>query len=101
MTQDNLGWLQSWFVSHCDGDWEHLYGVTINSLDNPGWAVEISLDGTELENLVVERHQIARTESDWLDYEVREKKFRGFCGPANLDDVIAEFRQLAESHAAS
>lgn len=25
--------LQTWYVSHCNGEWEHTYGVKIDSLD--------------------------------------------------------------------
>ena len=31
---DLLIWLQNWNQNHCDGDWEHLYGVKIDTLDN-------------------------------------------------------------------
>ncbi|WP_246295969.1 Imm53 family immunity protein [Streptomyces caniferus] len=34
-------WLPSWYASHCDGDREHEGGVTIKTLDNPGWAVKM------------------------------------------------------------
>src|ERR1700682_6352449 len=44
-----LSELQDWYTAHRDGDWEHQYGVTIESLDNPGWWVRIDLQQTELE----------------------------------------------------
>lgn len=28
--------LQQWYHSMCDGDWEHCYGVKIETSDNPG-----------------------------------------------------------------
>lgn len=28
--------LQDWYISQCDGDWEHLYGISI-TLDNSGF----------------------------------------------------------------
>jgi hypothetical protein len=31
-----LPWLQGWYATQCDGDWEHEYGVSIETLDNPG-----------------------------------------------------------------
>ena len=30
---------QQWYQSKCDGTWEHMYGVEIDTLDNPGWTV--------------------------------------------------------------
>ncbi|MEU4549059.1 Imm53 family immunity protein [Nonomuraea dietziae] len=40
--------LQSWYASCCDDDWEHSYGVTIGTLDNPGWCMKIDLVDTSL-----------------------------------------------------
>ena len=39
---DELSWLQQWYSAHCDGEWEHGFGVTIATLDNPGWSVTAS-----------------------------------------------------------
>jgi hypothetical protein len=33
---DLLKRLQDWYVSQCDGGWEHTYGISIDTLDNPG-----------------------------------------------------------------
>ncbi len=41
--------LQKWYESQCNEDWEHQYGVTIGTLDNPGWTVTIDLVNTDLE----------------------------------------------------
>ena len=30
-----------WYLSQCNGDWEHAYGVKIDTLDNPGWTLEV------------------------------------------------------------
>jgi hypothetical protein len=29
-------WLQEWYAGRCNGDWEHSFGVSTDSLDNPG-----------------------------------------------------------------
>lgn len=39
--------LSEWYRSQCDGYWEHKYGVSIGTLDNPGWCVCIDLTGTD------------------------------------------------------
>ena len=38
---DVLSMVNEWFKSQCNGDWEHDYGITIQTLDNPGWSVDI------------------------------------------------------------
>ena len=41
-----LEWLEQWYEKTCDGDWEHIYGISIDTLDNPGWRVRIDLRET-------------------------------------------------------
>ncbi|MFJ5673999.1 Imm53 family immunity protein [Streptomyces sp. NPDC093097] len=38
---DPLSSLTAWYTCQCDGDWEHEYGIRIETLGNPGWSVEI------------------------------------------------------------
>lgn len=38
-----LQWLEVWYSRQCDGDWEHSQVVSITTLDNPGWSVDIFL----------------------------------------------------------
>ena len=64
----DLGWLERWYQAQCDGDWEHHSGVTIETLDNPGWLVKIDLRGVEPEGscpaescLLLVNHPATRT----------------------------------------
>ncbi|MEO6810290.1 MAG: immunity 53 family protein [Isosphaeraceae bacterium] len=45
---DTLQELQRWYAKHCDGEWEHQYGIKITTCDNPGWWMKIDLMGTDL-----------------------------------------------------
>ena len=36
-----LDWLMNWYSAQCDEDWEHQYGVKLETLDNPGWSLII------------------------------------------------------------
>jgi hypothetical protein len=45
---DLLQSLQRWYTEQCDGDWEHTYGIAIETLDNPGWLVKVDLTDTTL-----------------------------------------------------
>lgn len=53
-----LSELQDWFEKQCDDDWEHGEGVQIRNLDNPGWMVQIHLEGTALEGVAFQRLKI-------------------------------------------
>jgi len=92
---DNPTWLQGWYLAMCDGDWEHQEGIKINTLDNPGWSLHISLHATYLEELEFERIQINRSEHDWIHCERKSFGFEGHGGPLNLNELIGIFRNWA------
>jgi hypothetical protein len=35
-TNSSFDALLQWYAAHCDSEWEHTYGVTLDTLDNPG-----------------------------------------------------------------
>ena len=58
MKNDVLEWLQKWYLSQADGEWEHEHGIKIDTLDNPGWSVTLSLAGTILDSKKFERVEV-------------------------------------------
>jgi hypothetical protein len=95
---NRLTQLQTWYVSHCNGEWEHTYGVKIDSLDNPGWWVKIDLIGTELEHIEFSPRSARRSEVDWLDCRVKDKVFEGAGDAAKLEDILGVFLDWATQH---
>jgi hypothetical protein len=93
---DVLYLLQRWYVAQCDDDWEHSEGVTIETLDNPGWRVRINLRGTELESVVPDWVKVQRSEHDWLQWRATEAVFEAACGPTNLGEALAAFLNLSD-----
>lgn len=87
--------LQQWYRSHCDGDWEHGYGVKIDTLDNPGWSVTIELTDTELVDRPFTEVQRLEHETDWIRCHVRDRKFEGYGGPLMLDEILTIFLSWA------
>jgi hypothetical protein len=69
-----LKWLENWYTDNCDGDWEHCYGIKITTLDNPGWAIDIRLEGTHLEDINFETLKVDRSDLDWLAKTTDESK---------------------------
>jgi hypothetical protein len=90
-----LEWLQSWYSSQCDGDWEHEWGVRIETLDNPGWLVKINLEQTELAGREHPRQRVTRDEHDWITAWTSEQTFHATCGPGNLTEALSLFRTWA------
>jgi hypothetical protein len=97
MSDDTLIWLQRFYLSCCDGDWEHGYGVAITTLDNPGWAFEFELSDTDLAGASFEPLNRESSDNDWVHCRVEEGKFKGRCGPENLIEVLTVFRTWVEA----
>jgi hypothetical protein len=68
-------------MSHCDDDWEHDHGVTIETVDNPGWIVRIDLEGTELATRPFAPVHWAGGSGDWYDMHVSDTAFIVACSP--------------------
>jgi len=91
MTRDALSALEGWLANHSNGDWEHQYGVRIESLDNPGWSVYVDLTQTELSGVLFEEVNLDRTDEDWVRCRVRADVFEGFGGASNLREILGVF----------
>ena len=71
--------LQNWLINNCNGDWEHEYGVKIETIDNPGWSIKIELTGTPLENLSFSKIENKdNIYNCWLDIKVENDVFIAF-----------------------
>jgi hypothetical protein len=92
--------LEQWFAAQCDGDWEHASGVTIDTLDNPGWRSSVDLAGTGLEQHQLELHELRRDAHNWLIVWRDGSAYKSACGPLNLSDAIERFLEWAERGAA-
>src|SRR5713226_7835308 len=91
------GLLEKWYRQQCNGDWEHSWGIKIDTLDNPGWTIEINLNETIAEGRTLQRVRIERTEGRldsilggkenipreaWAVESVRDNQ--DFCGPVRV-----------------
>ena len=83
--------IENWYLSNCNGDWEHQYGVTIESLDNPGWRVFIDLKGTKLEQINFKEINNTESETEWIVCKVEKNKFIGAGGPNKLNEILNAF----------
>jgi hypothetical protein len=88
--------LQEWYSTQCDGDWEHDWGIKIETLDNPGWRLRVNLVGTALEGKVMARKETERSESDWFQTWSDGQTFDGAGGGNNLGDLLAAFANFVK-----
>lgn len=90
--KDILERIQNWYKLNCNGDWEHSYGYSISTLDNPGWSVAIDLTETPLEALEYKRdYQNIEKEHDWFSIESVDNVLKIYCGPNNLRQAFEIF----------
>lgn len=84
--------IQNWYIINCDGDWEHESGLSLSTLDNPGWHLIINLRATALENLQYNRqYQNEAFEHDWFHVKAEEQNLEIYCGPNNLEKTLLIF----------
>lgn len=88
--------LQRWYEEQTDGDWEHQYGVIIETLDNPGWSLRIDLMDTSLHGRAFKDVVVERTDSDWIHARIQGAVFEAHGGPANLEELVLLFLDWAD-----
>jgi hypothetical protein len=93
-----LEWLEQYYARHCDGDWEHSYGIEISNIDNPGWVVKIDLNDTKLSDIDFTPINSQRDELNWVICEKRGEQFFGAGGVRNLDEILEIFRSWSEEN---
>lgn len=103
----DLEWLEQWYLAQCRGDWANDRGVTLQSLDNPGWLLSVDLEGTELEERAADALLLRGGEPpsaangniggpDWVECSIKDRKFKGAGDPEKLRTILQCFRQWAE-----
>ena len=97
----DLEWLQDWYSSKVDGEWEHNDGIQIDTLDNPGWSLKIALKGTSLSTSEAHEFSENKSEMDWIHWRVQNGRFEGYGGAGNLTSLIAIFRKWVTGSMAS
>ena len=91
-----ITWLQEWFQKHCDGAWEHMYGIEIGTLDNPGWYIKIDLNDTNMLDKQTFEYKEELDDNDWIQCMVKENIFYGYGDPQKLERLIQIFKDWVQ-----
>jgi len=100
---DGLAKLEQWYAAQCaesartGSRWEHHYGITIGTSDNPAWNVGIDLTGTPLDGVTFEAVNIDNGDDDWLIMHVLENQFNGIGDPSKLQVILGRFLELVDA----
>lgn len=98
MMHDVIALLQEWYAAQCNGDWEHSYGVKIDTLDNPGWILKVDLRETEWEDLSVSLVRTFVADNNWMQYEVAGSCFTACGDVGKLVSMIEQFIRMVWPH---
>ncbi len=94
---NNFEWLQQWFAAQINGDREHSYGIRIETLDNPGWNIEIDLGETEFEQINLPFQLFEKSENDWFCREIKNSVFKASGDISKLDFLLGLFREFVQN----
>lgn len=95
--------IQNWYKTQCNGDWEHSYGVKIDTLDNPGWSLSVDIVGTLLERtpFIPIEHGVDEVShpmsADWYVCKIEKGQFKAFSGPDHLSTIMKIFLKWAKN----
>ncbi len=94
---DVLDWLARWYETQCNGDWEHRFGPSIGTIDNPGWQIMIDLTESDCDGRILERvwHNQDH-EAEWWTCWTEDNAFHGAGGPLALRPLLEAFRDWVE-----
>ena len=95
---DILEWLQNWYREKCNDDWEHSFGIKIDTIDNPGWFVVIDLNDTRLKDIIINYQLIEQNKNDWYGYKVENSKYEASGDPTKLKLLLIKFKEIVENH---
>ncbi len=92
--------LNDWFISHCDGDWEHGAGIRLSTLDNPGWRLEIEIPDDLYTDPSGFREIVSEwiSDKDWIKIIISGGVYDGVGDPAKLRRIITTYLDLFGSH---
>ena len=89
--------LLNWYQLNCNGDWEHSYGITIETLDNPGWSITIDLEDTDVNLEDIEWVHTEENPDNWYGYKIEKGKYDAAGSPSNLEKIILIFKEKITS----
>jgi len=88
-----IKWLEKWKEEISDD----MCRIKIETLDNPGWIVEINLEYTGFEIKEFEKFSYDNSDDDWIVCEIENKTFIGSGDPYKLENIINIFRLWIEN----
>ncbi len=97
-TIDILDWLQLWYVSHCDEDWEHCFGMSFQMSTPSVLSVSINFSETELDGFAREEHETIDDRVGTYSHRFENNIFSARGDICSLGVILNIFKNVAEEH---
>ncbi|MFE3999789.1 Imm53 family immunity protein [Nocardioides sp. YIM B13467] len=88
-----------WYADQCDGEWEHEFGVKIETIDNPGWSVTIDLVDTEAHGSLLEFSTIELPRRGWIGAMSDGERFIASGSPGAASEIDQAFEDFIAGRA--
>lgn len=98
--------LMQWYSEQCNGLWEHRFGVSIESTDNPGWWVKIDIPATlapePVDTILTQNGMpssegtVTKVSPEWIVCRIHNGQFDGAGDPGSLVRIIEVFMEFVE-----
>ena len=98
--ESTLSSIQKWYIEQCDGNWEHSYGIKIETVDNPGWFVTIDLLETTtdaIRDIGLIKSEV--DDKDWYIIQIKNGQYLASGDPLKLDFLLGKFKELVIENA--
>lgn len=97
-SKDIFDWLIRWYSNQCNGIWELENQIKIDTLDNPGWTIEIGLKSTQLEQSEIKSRSIRNEdETNWFVYLIEKATYDASGDTFKLPTLVEIFRSIWEN----
>ncbi|QCO35680.1 MULTISPECIES: Imm53 family immunity protein [Leptospira] len=94
-----FSWLMKWYQSQCDGDWEHEYGLKINTNKNQAWQVEIDIRFTELHEFELDTALEQKGTNNWYSFSIKDGRFLAEGDSKKLPIILEKFKEIWTTNA--
>lgn len=92
-----LKWIENWFSSNCDGEWEHENQIIIQATSNPGWHITIDLNGIYSHSRNIEPKLTEVNDDDWYGIKIENGVFTAAGDPSKLEFLLNKFKHFIEN----
>ena len=94
---DGLFRLEAWHARRRAGEWKRHHGITIATLDNPGWRLRIDARGSDQRERPFAPISVATSDLDWLECRVYDRIIEDAGGPDKPALIPRAFRDWCKT----